>query len=96
MVYDPLGAKRYFPAGIKVVKLSGKPFKSGSLENTVTGITVNRQHPDMPLAATFTEDDSVVCLTSLKKAGDYHPQDMGVNQGMNRCHYCGWHLDTSP
>lgn len=43
----------------KVVKMSGKPFKSGSKVNTIKGTTVHPVFPDKT-AYTFVEDDSVV------------------------------------
>jgi hypothetical protein len=45
-------------SGVRVVKLSGKPFKSGHKINTVKGLTCN---PNTEcLAYTFIEDDSIV------------------------------------
>jgi len=47
------------PVGTKVIKLSGKPFKSGEKTATVKGVV---DHPQLPgeLAYTFDEDDSYV------------------------------------
>ena len=46
------------PVGTKVVKPSGKPFKSRQKVNTIAGYTI---HPKLGNACyTFTEDDSYV------------------------------------
>ncbi len=56
-VQQKTDAKAYI--GLKVKKPSGKPFKSGSKENTVKGVVM---HPVLKniLAFTFEEDDSYV------------------------------------
>lgn len=43
----------------KVVKMSGKPFKSGSKVNTIKGVTAHPVFPEKT-AYTFVEDDSIV------------------------------------
>lgn len=49
---------RIFPAGTKVYKPSGKPFKSGEKINTIKSLT---EHNVLPRPAyTFEEDDSIV------------------------------------
>ena len=45
---------------MKVMKKSQKPFKSGSIVNTVKGICVNKNDPKNRLAYTFVEDGSIV------------------------------------
>ena len=45
---------------MKVIKKSGKPFKSGNKVNTVKGETINHQDPEKRIAYTFLEDDSIV------------------------------------
>lgn len=51
--------------GMKVIKRSGKPFKSGLKINTVKGIV---PHPNIPAAAfTFEEDDSKVWIGACRE-----------------------------
>lgn len=52
--------------GDKVVKISGKPFKSGNKMNTIKGFCQNEEHPKKSPAASFNEDNSVVNLDRLK------------------------------
>lgn len=47
------------PPGSKVMKLSGKPFKSGLKVNTIESITTHSVFPDKT-AYRFKEDDSIV------------------------------------
>lgn len=47
-----------FAVGVKVEKLSGKIFKSGSKVNTIKGLSVNPNTNKVGL--TFNEDDSIV------------------------------------
>jgi len=53
--------------GKKVKKKSGKPFKSGNLVNTITGIIINPRSPKNEKAYTFEEDSSCVniCLCEI-------------------------------
>jgi len=53
--------------GKKVRKKSGKPFKSGNLVNTITGIIINPRSPKNEKAYTFEEDSSCVniCLCEI-------------------------------
>jgi hypothetical protein len=55
-----------FTIGDKVVKVSGKPFKSKLKWATIKGFTTNPDNPKHPEAATFEEDDSLVSLSQLK------------------------------
>ncbi len=50
----------YGMIGLEVVKISGKPFKSGSKINSVTGIVTNEEDPEKREGFTFEEDDSIV------------------------------------
>jgi len=47
--------------GKKVKRTSGKPFRSGLMENTITDVCI---HPAVisELAFTFAEDDSVISV----------------------------------
>lgn len=58
---DPVGIN----IGCKVVKVSGKPFKSQKKIATVKAISINPY--TNKLAALFEEDDSVVDLRTLEK-----------------------------
>lgn len=54
-----------FHVGDKVIKKSGKPFKSKNKTNTIKSITINpysNQH-----AFTFNEDSSIVDIIQLEK-----------------------------
>lgn len=52
-------------SGVRVVKNSGKPFKSGHKINTVKGLTCN---PNTNLLAyTFIEDESIVDCEQVKE-----------------------------
>ncbi len=46
--------------GKKVVKKSGRPFKSTFQINTIKGVVINEQDPLKREAYTFNEDNSVV------------------------------------
>lgn len=52
--------------GTKVIKKSGKPFKSGLKIGTVKTLTINDQDPKLKQAASFEEDESVVSIDKLK------------------------------
>jgi len=54
--------------GQRVEKLSGKPFKSGSKINTVSGVVDHPLKPGGGLAFMFHEDDSVVAAEICKPA----------------------------
>jgi len=56
-----------FQIGDKVVKKSGKPFKSTNKVATIKGFLVNPQSPKGCMAASFLEDDSLVDLKQIKK-----------------------------
>lgn len=62
-----------FEVGTKVSKLSGKPFKSGFVVNTIKGVVEhpNKINPETNVgvpAYTFFEDDSVVEAAACAKA----------------------------
>lgn len=56
-IQEPTGG--LLSPGSKVMKLSGKPFKSGLKVNTIESITTHSVFPDKT-AYRFKEDDSIV------------------------------------
>jgi len=62
--------------GLRVLKKSGKPFKSTFRLNTVKGVIVNEQDPKKRLAFTFLEDDSVVNVDLCNRYFDLFPTVM--------------------
>lgn len=89
--------EKIFPIGTKVCKLSGKPFKSGNLVNTVTGIIDHpyKINPDtgkgVP-AYTFKEDCSFMEAAGCREAllSDTEPNLISPRRYAGPKEFEGW------
>lgn len=57
-----------FQIGDKVIKLSGKPFKSQLKVGTIKSFCINEQDPKKLVGAMFEEDSSIVSIDKLTHA----------------------------